>query len=145
MIPVVPCSDTIGVTQHPATSGYRLVLGRISVPPAYNPQVVPVSGHGEWKYWRKAGIAVQRGSVAVTVQVPKRWQSRAAITWGALPIVSTLRFNGCGLSTSAGAWNAYAGGFYLRASRECVPLTFTSASRKTTIWFGVGRRCSETH
>ena len=141
MIPVVPCWDTIDVTQHPATSGYRIVLGRISVPPAYNPQVVPVSGHGEWKYWRKAGVAVQRGSVAVTVQVPHRWRSRVRSP-GASPIVSTLRFGGCGLSTSAGAWNAYAGGFYLRASRECVPLTFTSASRKTTIWFGVGKRCS---
>jgi hypothetical protein len=143
-IPVVPCTDSIGVTQHPAISGYRLVLGRISVPPDYNPQVIPVSGHGEWKYWRKAGVAVQRGSITVTVRVPPGWRSRVAITWGGLPIVSALRFSGCGLSTSAGAWNAYAGGFYLRASRACVPLTFSSRGRENTLWFGLGKHCSVT-
>ena len=146
----VSCSSEIGTLQQPTASGYRIVLGRISVPPSYNPQVVPLPGH--WPYWRKAGVAVRAGNASVTVSVPSGWRSRAAITWGNSLAVEALRFSGCeprsgpiehspsGVYASH-AWNAYAGGFYLRASSACIPLIFTSDDRRATSYFGIGRHC----
>jgi hypothetical protein len=137
----VSCSTSIG-TQEPRTAGYRVVLGMVSVPPAYNAQVVPVGGHEAWTYWRKAGMAVRAGGVAVTVSVPTAWRTRAAITWGNSPIVETLRFGGCGNGPRTNSWNGYAGGFYLSTSRACVPLVFAAGHRRVVVRFGIGTHCT---
>jgi hypothetical protein len=145
----VSCRTVIG-TQLPTASGYRIVLGRISVPPSYNPQVVPVRGH--WPYWRKAGMAVRAGNTSVTVSVPIKWRSRVGITWGNSPVVETLRFSGCGPGSGGSdqstpraqvtnSWNGYAGGFYLREPSACVPLVFTSGNRSVVAYFGIGQHC----
>mgnify|MGYP001047277723 CR=1 FL=1 len=55
-------------------------------------------------------------------------------------IVSSLRtIAAC--PSPAQVWNAYAGGFLLRARRECVPLTFTVGRRSQTVRFGLGGSC----
>jgi hypothetical protein len=138
VVPVVPCTSIIeqAASPHP---GYRLVLGTISVPPAYLPRTVDLHA-SPWRYWEKAGLVVRAGRVPVEVTVPATWRGGAAITWGnGVGIVSSLRVAPC--PSPPGVWNAYAGGFYLRARSACVPLVFRVGSRATTVRFGVGRRC----
>jgi hypothetical protein len=142
-VPVVVCGDIIGQATGPLVDGYRLVLGVMSVPPAYMPQgAVHVDGFGRWTYWHKVGMVVRAGKFTVTVSVPKAWRSRVAITWGnSQGIVNSLQFTGCGTAPLIGNWNAYAGGFYLRAPSACVPLVFSVGGRSATVRFGIGRRC----
>jgi len=150
----IACGSSIGTTQQPTAAGYRIVLGTVSVPPSYNPQVVPV--RGRWPYWRKAGMAVRAGNAAAVVSVPLRWRSQVAITWGNSPVANALNFSGCGLSTGPAnrsttshslpthTWRGYAGGFYLRASKACVPLIFAVGNRRATVYFGIGKHCRNT-
>ena len=137
----VPCRDIIGQAQSARQDGYRPVLGVVSVPPSYLPQVV-ATHRRPWAYWRKAGLVVRANRAAVGVSVPRNWRTRAAITWGnggAEPTVSALRIAAC--PSPPNAWNAYAGGFYLRARSACVPLIFRVGERRATVRFGVGTRC----
>jgi hypothetical protein len=138
---IPPCRDIILYPKFPyRTGGYRLVLGALSVPPAYAWQVVHVAERQRWPYWRKAGLVVRAGAQAVTVSVPRAWRSRAAITWGNRPgPVSTLKIASCGGPVTEG--HAYAGGFYLRAHAACLPLVFQVGDRRATVSFGLGRRC----
>jgi hypothetical protein len=134
----VPCAEIIDSTRFPYAA-YRTLLGSVSVPPAYLPQVV-ARGDLPWAYWRKAGLVVRAGSASVTVSVPRAWRSRAAITWGnRTGIVKSLRLAGCPGARSIG--HAYAGGFFLRSRSACVPLTFRVGRRSATVRFGIGRRC----
>jgi len=118
----------------------RVVLGVADVPPAYIPQTVP-SGVRKWPYWSKSGLVIRADSPPVFVIVPRRWRNRVAIGWGNAEMVSALRIASCPPSSSLGAWNPYAGGFYLRSRSACVPLTFRVGSRTATVRFGVGKRC----
>jgi hypothetical protein len=121
-------------------NGYRVVLGVISVPPAYLGQVFPNRSR-RWPYWEKAGLNVRSGSPAVVVSVPEAWRKRVAITWGSgTGTVSALRLASC--PASAGAWVGYPGGFFLKASSACVPLVFRVGQQSTTVDFGIRRRCS---
>jgi hypothetical protein len=134
----VPCTERIDTTSFPY-AGYRLLLGFVSVAPAYLRQVV-ATRERPWAYWRKAGLVVRAGSPTVTVSVPTAWRKRAAITWGNnTGVVATLRIAGCKGAPTVGY--AYAGGFLLRASSACVPLTFSVGGRSATVRFGIGRRC----
>jgi len=136
--PTVPCDEIIRHTTFPYR-GYRLVLGAVSVPPAYLAQVF-ATGQRPWAYWRKAGLVVRAGGPPVTVTVPRAWRRRAAITWGnSTPIVPSLRLTGCDRGRNVG--HAYAGGFYLRSPSACLPLIFRVGSRTATVRFGLGRRC----
>jgi hypothetical protein len=118
---------------------YRSVLNAVSAPPAYLQQVIATK-QSPWRYWRKAGLVVRAGR-AVTITVPPRWHTRAAIVWGNSDgPFEALRIAACAGSPRSG--NAYAGGFYLRSPAACLPLTFTVAGRSTTVRFGIGRRCS---
>jgi hypothetical protein len=138
--PTVPCDDVIGQASSPHEGGYRLVLGVVSVPPAHLRRVVRLPGQ-RWPYWRKAGLVVRAGRVAITVSVPKEWRSRLAITWGtSTSVVSSLRIAAC--PSPPNVWNAYAGGFYLRSRAACVPLVFRVGQRRATVRFGVGRSCA---
>jgi hypothetical protein len=141
----VPCDEIIHHTKFPyRSSGYRLVLGVVSVPPAYLRQVVPTNSQ-PWAYWRKAGLVVRAGGPLVSVSVPKAWRNRVAITWGnTTGIVSSLRIPGCPsplVPTQPHGGNAYAGGFYLRSRSACVPLIFGVGKRRATVRFGLGRPC----
>lgn len=136
--PTVPCDDIIGQAKTGRDGGYRVVLGVISVPPARLAQVV-ASGQSQWPYWRKAGLVVRGGDAAVGVSVPRAWRTRVAITWGRSDTVRALRIAPC--TSPANVWNAYAGGFYLRSRRACIPLTFTVAGRSKTVRFGLGGAC----
>jgi hypothetical protein len=142
--PVVPCAVMIGRTSSPYQGGYRLVLGRMSAPPAYLAggavHVAAYLGFGPLRYWQKAGMVVRKGDFTVTVSVPKAWRARAAITWGGAG-GSVLRFSGCPREPLTGVWNAYAGGFYLRDQAACVPLVFSDGHKSATVRFGIGRRC----
>ncbi len=137
----VPCGENILLghkLKFPYGGGYRLVLGVVSVPPAYLRQVVR-SGNQSWPYWRKAGLVLRAGST-VGVSVPKAWRERVAITWGNRPgVYSSLRIVGCKPSQDVG--NAYAGGFYLRSRSACAPLIFRVGNRSATVRFGLGRTC----
>jgi hypothetical protein len=137
--PSVRCDSIILRLGSGHAGGYRVVLGVVSVPPAYLRQVVPTRSR-PWAFWRKAGLAVRGGSRPVSVSVPKAWRNRAAITWGNGGIVNELRILPCPRSGPK-PWNAYAGGFYLRTRAACLPLDFRLGQRSATVRFGLGRRC----
>jgi hypothetical protein len=135
----VPCSNIIASTRSAGASGYRVVLGSVSVPPAFLSEPVALRD-ASWPYWRKAGLLVHAGRGPVTVTVPSAWRRRAAITWGnGLGVVSALEITIC--SSPAGSWNAYAGGIYTTSPAACVPLVFRVGARSQTVRFGIGRRC----
>jgi hypothetical protein len=146
--PTVPCSEAIDVTRFPYIGNrqpdhrYRLVLGVVSVPPAYMGQVV-ATGEQPWSYRRKQGLVVRGSGEPVSISVPAAWRSRAAIAWGyggkGEPF-SSLRIAGCGSDKTIG--RAYSGGFYLRSRSACVPLVFRVGKRTATVRFGVGQRCN---
>jgi len=119
---------------------YRLVLGAVSVPPAYLAQVVPTR-ETQWPYWRKAGLVVRAGGPPVSITVPPAWHERAAITWGYgnTGVFASLRIAGCPGRGDRGF--AYSGGFYLRRPSACLPLVFRVGTRSETVRFGIGRRC----
>jgi hypothetical protein len=149
----VPCDESIGNPAFPYIGGkplqyrYRLVLGEISVPPAYLKQVVPTNEQ-PWSYWRKAGLIVRGSGKSVTISVPEAWRTRARISWGnggngGNGGSETLRIAGCGSDPRSG--NAYAGGFYLSSSSACVPLIFRVGQRSATVRFGIGQVCPAMH
>ena len=140
-IPTVPCDEIILRTSRQA-GGYRVVLGVVSVPPAYLEQVVDTHSR-PWRYWRKAGLVIRSDiRTPVDVRVPPAWRTRAAITWGypQIGVVPELRIAPCA-SWGPKKWNAYSGGFHLRSPSACVPLLFRVGHRTATVRFGVGRRC----
>ena len=135
----VPSHEVILRGRSGTAGGYRVVLGVVSVPPAYQPQVVS-SLRRDWPYWRKAGLVVRGGAPPVEVSVPTAWRSRVAITWGNRPgVFHRLRIASC--SAGPKPWNAYAGGFYLRSRSACVPLVVRVGRRFATVRFGLGRMC----
>jgi hypothetical protein len=136
--PIVPCDDIIGQAESGHDSGYRLVLGFVSVPPARLVQVVATHAT-PWAYWRKAGLVIRASHTPVSVRVPQTWRKRAAITWGSSGTVSSLRIAAC--PSPPNVWNAYAGGFYIRSRSACVPLIFQVGQRSKTVRFGIGRTC----
>jgi hypothetical protein len=138
----VPCNEAILASEFPNNNaGYRTVLGVLSVPAAYQAQIVR-SGKPRWRYWRKAGLVVL-STLPVDVTVPRAWQSRLAITWGNRPgIFSSLRIAGCEPLAGDQPARAYAGGFYLKSPSACAPLVFSVGGRSETVRFGLGRRCS---
>lgn len=126
----------------PRQGGYRVLLGMVSVPPAYLRRVVRVRGYEPWTYWRKAGLVVRSGHVPILVTVPKAWQNRVAITWGNFPgIFRAVRIAACPSVLNPLGWHAYAGGFYLRSRSACVPLVFRVGHRSVTVRFGLGQHC----
>jgi hypothetical protein len=136
--PIVSCDAIIGQAATGRDSGYRVVLGVVSVPPARLTQVVDTHSR-PWRFWRKAGLVIRASTAPVRVTVPQAWRRRAAITWGSTGTVSGLTIAPC--PSPAGVWNAYAGGFYLRTRRQCVPLVFRVGARSQTVRFGVGGAC----
>lgn len=140
-VPLVPCGDVIEQQATGSLYGSRVVLGSVAVAPARIQRAAP-TGSKPWTHFSKWGITIRRG-VAAQVSVPPDWRNRVAITWGAsVPTVSTLRFAACRLPGSrAQPWSGYAGGFYLKASTACVPLTITVRRRSRTVDFGIGRSC----
>jgi len=143
-VSTVTCDRAAGSVRSAATpTGYRVVLGVVSVPPAYlSGRAVPSpTTNRQWPRWMKQALFVRARSPAVVVSVPKSWRTRAAIGWGTSSgPVSALRVASC--ATPAGKWNVYPGGFYLRATSSCVPLVFQVGHRTVTVRFGIGRRCS---
>jgi hypothetical protein len=137
--PIVSCSSIILGVRSGHAGGYRVVLGVVSVPPAYLRQVARTDTR-PWTTWRKAGLAVRANASPVDVSVPKSWRTRAAITWGDSAVVSALRIAPCRADPPK-VWNAYAGGFYLRSRSACVPLTFRVGQRAKTVRFGLAERC----
>jgi hypothetical protein len=143
----VPCNEVIDHTRFPYVGSsqpqfrHRLVLDAVSVPPAYQQQVVPTHSK-PWAYFRKQGLVVRASGESVTITVPETWRRRAAISWGygGHGVFSSLRIAGCGSDPNAG--NAYSGGFYLRASSACLPLVFRVGTRSATVRFGLGRHCT---
>ena len=139
-LPVVPCGDVIGHHASGTADGYRTVLGVVSVPPVYLPQVVP-SGQAPMRWWRKAGMIVRSGSPPVTLTVPYALHNELQIDWGNSDRQgSALRFAACP-SYGHPIWNAYAGGFLLRHRPACVSLIVTVGQRHATVRFGIGTRC----
>jgi hypothetical protein len=147
---LVECDEVILHAKFPyQSSGYRLVLGVVSVPPAHLRIVYPTRRR-PWAYWRKAGLVVRADRGPVLVSVPKAWRSRVGISWGSAGIVSALRIAHCSTKyevrdkDAKGApkmGNAYSGGFHLRRRSACVPLIFRVGHRTETVRFGVGQRC----
>lgn len=145
---IVPCSESIDGTRFPYVGSndpkdcYRLVLGVISVPPAYRSQIVR-NGTEPWIYFFKAGLIIRSSGESVVVTVPKAWRGRAAIVWGngGNGVFSSLRFEGCKVPSADPRGLAYPGGFYLHSPGACLPLTFRVGHRTATVRFGLGRPC----
>ena len=71
------------------------------------------------------------------ITVPQAWRHGTGIGWGNnLGVVSSLRILSC--PRQAGAWNVYAGGFYLRSPSGCVPLAFHIGWQTATLSFAIG-------
>jgi hypothetical protein len=142
----VPCSESIDGTKFPYVGGwrakdrYRLVLGVVSVPPAYHEQIVHTRSR-RWRYAFKAGLVIRASRQSVAVSVPRAWRDRAAIAWGygGNGVFTSLRFAGCKALPTQGF--AYSGAFYLRPRGACLPLIFRVGRRSATVRFGLGRRC----
>jgi hypothetical protein len=135
--PRVGCDQAIRQTGAP---GGRIVLGVLAVPPARLPRAVP-TGSTPWRYFRKYGLAIRANSPAVLITIPAAWRHRAAISWGNnTGAVSSLRLLRC--PRQLGAWNGYAGGFYLRSASGCVPVLVEIGWRTATLRFAIGRSCS---
>ena len=134
------CSDAV-LRVAPAAArsdSWRVVLGAVSMPPAYIRQTVPHEADG-WSYWSKYGINIEAGSPIVRISVPKAYRSQVAIGWGLGGPVSAERFAPC--SPPPTYWSGYAGGFYLKARSACVPLLIQVGKQSKTLRFGIGRRC----
>jgi hypothetical protein len=143
----VPCSESIDGTRFPYIGSsrpedrYRLVLGYVSVPPAY----LSIRSSGRtappWSRFYKAGLVIRASGRSVIVEVPAAWRGRAAIAWGygGKGVFDRLRFAGCKALPTQGF--AYSGGFYVRSSRLCLPLVFRVGRRAATVRFGLGRGC----
>jgi hypothetical protein len=138
--PTVSCDRIIGRAASGQAGGYRVVLGAVSVPPAFLRQVIPTSEQ-PWTHWRKAGLVIRGNSLPVYVSVAKAWRGRAAITWGNSGTTSSLRIARCPPWEDK-PWNAYAGGFLLRSRAACVPLVFQVGIQRATVRFGIGKRCA---
>jgi hypothetical protein len=146
--PAVPATarcDQISLRVDSGTEdGYHVVLGSVSVPDDPHTSRATVRRNGRsWPYFRKVGLLVRGGASTVTVSVPEGWRDRVAISWGNTPAVSSLQIASCRASVSK-PWNAYAGGFYLRSSADCVPLDVRVGGLSTSVRFGVGRSCGGT-
>jgi hypothetical protein len=108
----------------------------LAPPPAHLEQAAPTAAR-PWAYFAKWGIAIRAGSPAVLITVPQTWRHRAGISWGNnLGVVSSLRLLSC--PRQPGAWNVYAGGFYLRSPSGCVPLAFHVGRQTATLSFAIG-------
>jgi hypothetical protein len=135
----VSCESIVLLLGSGEDGNRRVVLGVVSVPPAYLPQTFPRRVE-RWRYWTKAGLGIRGGSPSVSVSVPKPWRSRVGIGWGGA-YGSSLRFASCPAYESENPWNGYSGGFFLRGRSACVPLIIRVGQRSETVRFGVGRRC----
>jgi hypothetical protein len=140
--PRVSCDQIILQATSGRYGGRRVLLGVVSAPQAYRPQVV-ASGSQRWPYWSKAGLVIRADSRPVRVSVHKAWRDRAAIEWGGSGIFSSLQIESCPAYGRA-IWNAYSGGFHLRSPTACVPLIFSVGQRSKIVRFGLGRACSAT-
>ena len=138
-VPTAICSAVIDRQASGRKSAYRVILGSVSVPPAFQRQVLPDHSSAPWRYFQKTGFVIRSGSAPVIVTVPKAWRTRVAIDWGGTGPVSQIRFDGC--SRAGTLWNVWAGGFRLRAPSACIPLQFQTGRSKTTVSFGVGQHC----
>jgi hypothetical protein len=139
-VPACQSSDVSGFTRSAdLADGNQLVLGRISVDATNWQPPVPVRDEGPWRYWQKRGILILAGTGPVSVSVPSSWRGRAAITYGAHGIVSSLVLTAC--PQPSGVWDGYVGGIYLRAVTPCVPLVFAVGDRSATVRFSVAGRC----
>jgi len=130
----IPCGEIIETTRFPYL-GMRLVLGAVSVPPAYL-RAYPTL-ETPWRYFAKHGMVVKSGA-SVTISVPSAWRKRVGISWGnnVHRVFHTIRVATCSRVPKRG--DAYAGGFFLRRPSACVPLVFAVGSRRKTVWFGIG-------
>jgi len=131
--------QTVGcdqIIQQAGQPGGRLVLGVLAAPPAHLEHAAPTATR-PWGYFAKYGIAIRAGSPAVLISVPVLWRHRAGIGWGSnTGVASSLRLLSC--PRQLGAWNAYAGGFYLRSPSGCVRLVFQIGRQTTTLSFAIG-------
>ena len=134
---VVGCDQIIAQEGAP---GGKVVLGVLAVPPAHL-EPGAATGTSPWAYFSKYGIAIRADSPAVLITVPETWRHRAAIGWGnnaggvnSLRVLSRPR--------QLGAWDMYAGGFFLRSASGCVPLVFEVGRQTATLSFAIGSgRC----
>ena len=135
----VDSAHTVGcdqIIQQVSAPGGKVVLGVLAVPPAHV-EAGALTGTLPWAYFSKWGIAIRAGSPPGLITVPRAWRHRAAIGWGNNASGgSSLRLLSC--PRQIGAWNAYAGGFFLRSASGCVPLVVKVGRQTATLSFVIG-------
>ena len=139
-LPLVSCDDSIGGARYSGTDdGARIVLGVISVPPAYVAEAAAPGGAPGWKYSAPADFVVRSEQPPFDVSVPKEWRDRVAISFGGTKPVPALRIPTC--PNNGLPWNAFAVVFSLQERTACVPLTVAVGGKSETVRFGLGVRC----
>jgi hypothetical protein len=129
------------IIQQAGAPGGRILFGVLAVPPARLNPAAPTDTR-PWGYFAKFGLVIRADSPAVLVTVPQASRYRAAIAWGSnVGPVSSLRLLSC--PRLVGAWNGYAGGFYLHSASGCVRLVFEIGRRTVTRRFAIGRSCGQ--
>jgi hypothetical protein len=133
----VHCGSVVDEDPAPTPAGMRVVFDHVALaaqdalPRPHRIALRP------FRYWSKSGILVRAGSTPVDLIVPPGWKKRYAIDWGDSGLTADAHVLGCAGGT---VWNAYAGGFRLRAP-ACVPLTVRVGGKSTRLRFSVGAPC----
>jgi hypothetical protein len=99
------------------------------------PGIVVDPSSAPFSHWSKAGLWIRASNTDVTVSLPKEWQDKARIVWGAPGTPATaVRFGPC--PSKVATWDGYSGGFLLRAKSACLPLISAVGDSRTTLRFG---------
>jgi hypothetical protein len=137
----VHCHSIIEVDPEPTPGGLRVLFGRVAM--AREDEVLtPVRTRARvLPYWMKSGLVIRRGgrgTEPVDIVVPPGWKKRFAVGWGDGGLTAHAHVLAC---SGPYEWNAYAGGFRLRAP-ACVPLTVRVGNQSARIRVAIGARCS---
>ena len=139
---VVGCDEVKGMSRSPS-SGTRVVLGRIALPPRRlpgSPNYAPTANK-PLPYFAKWGVEVRSGRTPVDLVVPRRWRGRLALGWGdrGPQQASVVHLLGC-RPVLGRQWLGYAGGFFLRAP-ACVAVDVRVGDKRRRIPLGIGVDC----
>jgi hypothetical protein len=133
--PVITVSCRDANLREPNGIQRRVILGVVSLPPVYLPQVRHDRQDG-WAYSTKSGVAIQAGNRPVRISVPKAWRKRVAISFGVGGPLGEERFEAC--SPPPTYWNGYVGSFSVKVP-ACVPLVIQVGNQSRIVRFGIGR------
>jgi hypothetical protein len=138
------CDELNGFDKAPP-SGWRVILGRVALPPERWFRSRPRYGRDylPFPYFAKAGLEVHAQRAPFDLVVPAGWRGRLALGWGedhTPRFASVIHVPRCA-PVLGRAWLWWAGGYFLRRP-ACVPVIVRSGARTTEVRLAIGRPCS---